>query len=59
VIPQCGPALTLATTRSPYLAGFVVPAVVAAAAWRVFDRAAVAQAYAEPTEPVPYTWTNG
>jgi predicted MFS family arabinose efflux permease len=44
---------------APFWAGFVVAAVVAAATWRVFDRATVAQAYAEPTEPVPYTWTNG
>lgn len=44
---------------APFWAGFVVAAVVAAATWRVFDRATVAQAYAEPAEPVPYTWTNG
>jgi len=44
---------------APFWAGFVVAAVVTAATWRVFDRATVAEAYAEPAEPVPYTWTNG
>ncbi|HEU5390427.1 MAG TPA: hypothetical protein VFV73_31460 [Streptosporangiaceae bacterium] len=44
---------------TPFWAGFVVAAVVAAATWRVFDRSTVAQAYAEPAEPVSYTWTNG
>jgi MFS family permease len=34
---------------APYWVGFVVAAIVAAATWRVFDRASVAQAYAEPT----------
>ena len=33
---------------APYWAGFVVAALVSAGTWRVFDRAAVAQAYAEP-----------
>ncbi len=47
------------SATAPFWAGFVVAAVVTAAAWRVFDRATVAQAYAEPAEPVPYTWTNG
>jgi hypothetical protein len=36
---------------APYWAGFVVAALVSAATWRVFDRATVAQAYAEPDEP--------
>jgi hypothetical protein len=31
------------------------PLVVSAATWRVFDRATVAEAYAEPADPVPYT----
>lgn len=44
---------------APFWAGFVVAAVVTAATWRVFDRATVAEAYAEPAEPVSYTWTNG
>jgi predicted MFS family arabinose efflux permease len=33
---------------APYWAGFVVAVLVSAATWRVFNRAAVAQAYAEP-----------
>jgi MFS family permease len=33
---------------APFWAGFVVAAVVSAATWRVFNRATVAQAYAEP-----------
>jgi len=33
---------------APYWAGFVVAALVSAATWRVFNRATVAQAYAEP-----------
>jgi MFS family permease len=33
---------------APYWAGFVVAALVAAATWRVFNRAAVAEVYAEP-----------
>jgi predicted MFS family arabinose efflux permease len=33
---------------APYWAGFVVAALVSAVTWRVFNRAAVAQAYAEP-----------
>jgi MFS family permease len=46
---------------APFWAGFVVAAVVSAATWRVFNRAAVAEAYAEPalarhgSDPVPYT----
>ena len=44
---------------APFWAGFVVAAVVTAATWRVFDRATVAEAHAEPAEPVSYTWTNG
>ncbi len=44
---------------APFWAGFAVAAVVSAATWHVFNRAAVAEAYAEPAEPVPYTWTNG
>ncbi len=34
---------------APYWVGFVVAVIVAAATWRVFDRATVAKAYAEPT----------
>ena len=33
---------------APYWVGFVVAAVVTALTWRVFDRATVAAAYAEP-----------
>ena len=33
---------------APYWVGFVVAALVSAATWRVFNRAAVAEAYAEP-----------
>ncbi len=33
---------------APYWAGFVVAVLVSASTWRVFNRAAVAQAYAEP-----------
>ena len=33
---------------APYWAGFVVAALVSAVAWRVFNRTAVAGAYAEP-----------
>ncbi len=50
---------------APVWAGFAVAAVVSAATWHVFNRAAVAEAYAEPapgrpgSAPVPYTWTNG
>ena len=33
---------------APYWAGFVVAALVSAITWRVFNRATVAQAYAEP-----------
>jgi MFS family permease len=33
---------------APYWAGFVVAALVSASTWRVFNRAAVAEAYAEP-----------
>jgi MFS family permease len=36
---------------APYWAGFVVAVIVSAATWRVFDRATVAQAYAEPAQP--------
>ena len=35
---------------APYWAGFVVAALVSAATWRVFNRAAVAEAYAEPAQ---------
>jgi len=34
---------------APYWIGFAVAIIVSAATWRVFDRATVAQAYAEPT----------
>ncbi len=37
---------------APYWIGFVVAVIVSAATWRVFDRATVAQAYAEPV-PTP------
>jgi hypothetical protein len=46
---------------APFWAGFVVAVVVSAATWHVFNRAAVAEAYAEPapgrpgSAPVPYT----
>jgi hypothetical protein len=33
---------------APYWAGFVVAVLVSASTWRVFNRAAVAEAYAEP-----------
>jgi hypothetical protein len=33
---------------APYWAGFVVAVLVSAGTWRVFDRATVAEAYAEP-----------
>jgi MFS family permease len=33
---------------APYWIGFVVAVIVSAATWRVFDRATVAQAYAQP-----------
>ena len=36
---------------APYWVGFVVAVAVSAATWRVFDRAAVARAYAEPARP--------
>ena len=35
---------------APYWAGFVVAVIVSAATWRVFDRATVARAYAEPQQ---------
>jgi MFS family permease len=38
---------------APYWVGFVVAIIVSAATWRVFDKATVAQAYAEPAEPDP------
>jgi MFS family permease len=36
---------------APYWTGFVVAAIVSATTWRVFNRATVAQAYAEPVLP--------
>ena len=36
---------------APYWAGFVTAIVVSAVTWRVFDRATVAQAYADDPEP--------
>ena len=33
---------------APYWAGFVVAALVSAGTWRVINRVAVAEAYAEP-----------
>jgi len=33
---------------APYWAGFVVAVLVSAGTWRVFNRATVAEAYAEP-----------
>jgi MFS family permease len=38
---------------APYWIGFVVAILVSAATWRVFDRATVAQAYAEPAPSAP------
>ncbi|PTA44705.1 MFS transporter [Micromonospora sp. RP3T] len=38
---------------APYWVGFVVAVVVIAATWRVFDRATVAAAYAEPAPEAP------
>jgi MFS family permease len=38
---------------APYWVGFAVAIVVSAATWRVFDRAAVARAYAEPAPRLP------
>jgi MFS family permease len=43
---------------APYWVGFVVAVVVSAATWRVFDRATVAAAYAEP-RPVPAAPSGG
>jgi MFS family permease len=37
---------------APYWVGFVVAVLVTAATWRVFDRATVSAAYAEPHPPV-------
>jgi len=38
---------------APYWAGFVVAIIVSATTWRVFDRATVARAYAEPAPGQP------
>jgi MFS family permease len=38
---------------APYWVGFVVAVVVSAATWRVFDRATVARAYADPPSREP------
>lgn len=38
---------------APYWAGFAVAIIVSAATWRVFDRATVARAYAEPAPRLP------
>jgi MFS family permease len=38
---------------APYWIGFVVAVLVSVATWRVFDRATVAQAYAEPAQAAP------
>jgi hypothetical protein len=38
---------------APYWVGFVVAMIVSAATWRVFDRATVEKAYAEPANPGP------
>ncbi|WFE40448.1 MFS transporter [Micromonospora sp. WMMD998] len=38
---------------APYWVGFVVAVAVVVATWRVFDRATVAAAYAEPTPEAP------
>ncbi|MFU8854843.1 hypothetical protein ACNAW0_28330 [Micromonospora sp. SL1-18] len=40
---------------APYWVGFVVALVVAAMTWRVFDRATVAAAYADPAPAAPET----
>jgi len=42
---------------APYWAGFVVAVLVSAGTWRVFNRAAVAQAYADPPLPVAQAQT--
>jgi hypothetical protein len=36
---------------APYWVAFVVAVAVSAATWRVFNRATVAQAYADPVPP--------
>ena len=38
---------------APYWAGFAAAAFVSATTWRVFNRATIAEAYAEPPLPVP------
>ena len=38
---------------APYWAGFVVAVIVSVTTWRVFNRATVAQAYAEPAQTAP------
>ncbi len=38
---------------APYWAGFAAAALVSATTWRVFNRATIAAAYAEPPLPVP------
>ena len=38
---------------APYWAGFAVAVIVSATTWRVFNRATVAQAYAEPDPSAP------
>lgn len=40
---------------APYWAGFVVAVIVSATTWRVFSRATVARAYAEPDPSTPST----
>jgi hypothetical protein len=42
---------------APYWAGFVLAALVAAGTWRVFNRAAVAEAYAEAAPSVTTSGT--
>lgn len=39
---------------APYWVGFVVAIIVSAATWRVFDRATVARAYADPLPHEPF-----
>jgi hypothetical protein len=44
---------------APYWAGFVMAVLVSAGTWRVFNRAAVAEAYAEPALSGAASGTGG
>ena len=46
-----GPIAARYGITAPYWAGLVVAVLVSAGTWRVFNRAAVAEAYAEPPWP--------